>query len=139
MDIVINSDIVIPEEQLSFSYARSGGPGGQNVNKVSSKALLSWRPEESGLLEEDALERLKKRYPSFWTNDGEFIVKSQRTRDQIKNRLDCINKLREIIQAIIVKPKKRIPTKPTLGSIKRRLEHKAKQAQKKRNRSEKWE
>ena len=138
MNLVINKDLTIPGDQFQFSYVRSGGPGGQNVNKVSSKVMLVWKPTEIGALNADALERLRQRYPSFWTKEGEFIVKSQLTRDQVKNKQDCLTKLRHIIAVVIVPPKKRIPTKPTLGSIRRRLENKARQSDKKRARSTKW-
>ncbi len=138
MNIIINRQLSIPLDQITFSYARSSGPGGQNVNKVSSKVILTWRPEESGLLDAESLERLKSQFPSFWNSTGDFIIKSQLTRDQLKNKQDCINKLRHIISTAIIKPKPRIPTKPTKSSIKRRLDNKNRQSEKKRSRNTNW-
>ena len=138
--LIINSKLSIPGEQLDFEYARSGGPGGQNVNKVSSKVYLTWKPAESNLLDDSTLDRLKKLFPRYWTNEGELKISSQLTRDQGKNKQDCLNKLRTILQKSLVVPKKRIPTKPTHGSILRRLDNKARQAKKKQSRQQKnWD
>ncbi len=138
--IIINSRLSIPDDQIEFNYACSGGPGGQNVNKVSSKVYLTWRPAESGLLPEQAIIRLKNLYPRFWTNAGELKISSQLTRDQGKNRQDCIRKLIAVLQKALIVPKKRIPTKPTHGSVLRRLDNKARQAKKKQNRQQKsWD
>ncbi len=92
-DLVVTPRVRIPAGELSFAFARSGGPGGQNVNKVSSKAELRWNPACSSALGADdrawLLERLAKRL----TNDGTLIVTSTLTRDQIQNRDDALSKL----------------------------------------------
>jgi len=132
--LTINSDIQIPPDEFEWSFVRSSGPGGQNVNKVSSKAQLRWNP--SGRLPPDVVHRLATAHPSCWTKDGEIIISSQRTRDALKNREDCLEKLRRLILAALKVPKRRIPTRPTKGSIKRRLDDKTRNAQKKRNRRE---
>ena len=115
---------------------RSSGPGGQNVNKVSSKAQLRWNPGKSGRLAADVLERLQNLFPAHFTKDGDFLVTSQKTRDQQKNRDDCLDKLRNMLLRASKIPKPRIPTKRTKGSIRRRLENKEKNAQKKQGRKE---
>ena len=130
--LTINADIQIPPDEFEWSFVRSSGPGGQNVNKVSSKAQLRWNP--SGLLPPDVVARLAAAHPSCWTKDGEIVIMSQRTRDALKNREDCLEKLRTMILAALKIPKRRIPTRPTQGSIKRRLEDKNRNAQKKRDR-----
>ena len=124
----------IPLSQLQFTFVRSSGPGGQNVNKVASKAVLRWNFATSELLDEDSINRLKTSYPANVTKDGELIITSQRTRDALKNRSDCLDKLKAILLAATQKPKHRIPTRPTKGSVQRRLNAKARLSQKKRDR-----
>jgi len=124
----------IPPEQLEFTFVRSSGPGGQNVNKVASKAQLRWNPGKSGLLSPEVLERLETLYPAHFSKEGDLLITSQKTRDQLKNREDCLEKLQKMILQASTIPKPRIPTKPTKGSIRRRLENKEKNAQKKEER-----
>lgn len=123
----------IPESEISFTFVRSSGPGGQNVNKVASKAVLCWKPMTSALLENrpDVLERLQTLYPSAFNKKGEILLKSQLTRDAIRNREDCLEKLRAMLLRAFRKPKRRIRTKPTRGSNERRLRKKAHNAEKK--------
>ena len=124
----------VPLEQLEFTFVRSSGPGGQNVNKVSSKAQLRWNPGKSGLLSPEVLDRLQTLFPSHFTKEGDLLVTSQKTRDQLKNRDDCLEKLRNMILEASKIPKPRIPTRRTKSSIRRRLENKEKNAQKKQGR-----
>jgi len=124
----------IPPEQLEFTFVRSSGPGGQNVNKVASKAQLRWNPNKSGLLSLEVLTRLETLYPTHFTKDGDLLITSQKTRDQLTNREDCLKKLQNMLLKASTIPKPRIPTKPTKGSIRRRLENKEKNAQKKEER-----
>ena len=130
----------IPHEQLEFTFVRSSGPGGQNVNKVSSKAQLRWNPGKSGLLAPEVLQRLKTLFPSYFTKDGDLLITSQKTRDQLKNREDCLEKLQNMLLKASTIPKSRIPTKRTKSSVRRRLEDKEKNAQKKeeRRKSNDW-
>ena len=130
----ITPDLKIPLTQIEFSFVRSSGPGGQNVNKVSSKAVLRWDVTASGLLDSDSIARLTVSFPTHLTKDGELVISSQRTRDAIKNREDCLEKLKAMLLVAIKKPKRRIPTRPTRGSIRRRLNDKARLSQKKRDR-----
>ena len=124
----------IPSEQLEFTFVRSSGPGGQNVNKVSSKAQLRWNPGKSELLAPEVLQRLETLFPSHFTKEGDLLITSQKTRDQGKNREDCLEKLRNMILEASKVPKPRIPTKRTKNSVRRRLENKEKNAQKKQER-----
>lgn len=136
---LISSRTKIPLNEIllneaAFSFVRSSGPGGQNVNKVASKAVLRWKPEAGNPLPAAVLQRFRSRFPRFMTAEGEIIITSQRTRDQLKNKADCLKKLQALILAVLPEPKRRIPTRPTKGSVRRRLEGKAKNAQKKQDR-----
>ena len=124
----------IPFSQMQFTFVRSSGPGGQNVNKVSSKAVLRWGATASGLLDASSIARLTVSFPTHLTKDGELVISSQKTRDAIKNRGDCLEKLKAMLLVAIKKPKRRIPTRPTKGSVQRRLNAKARLSQKKRQR-----
>lgn len=132
--LAITSKLRIPFREFSFSVARSSGPGGQNVNKVNSKVILRWSPRETSSLPPDVLSRFLSRYGSRLTEDGELIVTSEKTRDQPKNRADCLEKLAEMIRLVAVPPKVRRPTKPSLGSQRRRLADKQQRSQTKQSR-----
>ena len=133
-DLVITPRLTIPAGELDISFARSGGPGGQNVNKVSSKVDLRWNPTTSLALTNDdrvlLLERLGKRL----TNEGELIVTSTLTRDQIKNRDDAESKLVLIVRSALERQKPRKPTRPSKGAKRRRVADKRHKAEIKRNR-----
>jgi ribosome-associated protein len=130
----ITPALEIPDGEFEFTFARSSGPGGQNVNKVNSKAVLRWSPTVSPSLSEDVRARFLARYASRLTTAGELILTSQRSRDQSRNSEDCLERLKEMLLAVTRKPLQRRPTKPTRGSHKRRLEGKRIQSGKKRNR-----
>ena len=95
--LVINRRIRIPLREFDFQFARSGGPGGQNVNKLSTKAILRWGVERSPSLPEDVRERFCARFRRRITREGEFVLTSQRFRDQGRNVADCIEKLRNLM------------------------------------------
>jgi ribosome-associated protein len=124
MDLRITSEMVIPEAELRLSFARSGGPGGQNVNKVSSKAVLRFDVLTSPSLPADVRERFLTRFSSRVTRAGEVVIHSDEFRDQPKNIQACYEKLRDMIVVVLRAPKKRRPTKPTRGSKVRRLKDK---------------
>ncbi len=122
--LIVNARIRIPDSELAWTFARSSGPGGQNVNKVSSKASLRWNVVASPSLPPDVRERFLARYGSRLTNEGELIVSSQRYRDQARNVDDATEKLRAMLTAVAAPPKARRATKPTRSSVKRRIESK---------------
>jgi ribosome-associated protein len=128
--LVVNSRIHIPRAELQFSFVRSSGPGGQNVNKVSSKAVLRWRVAESASLPPEVRERFLARYRSRVTGEGDVIISSQRYRDQGRNVADALEKLHAMLAAVASPPKKRRPTKPSRAAKARRVE--AKQAKSKK-------
>ncbi len=127
-------EISIPKEELEFTYARSSGAGGQNVNKVNSKAILRWSPQLSAVLTIGMRDRFFAKYASRLTNDGELILMSDVHRDQGRNAADCLDKLKAMIKSIAVPPKKRLATKPTFGSKIRRLKSKRVTSEKKQGR-----
>jgi ribosome-associated protein len=130
----INHHIQIPDEELHFSYARSGGPGGQNVNKVASKAVLRWSLAANATVPEHVKARLRSLQRNRVTAEDEIVIQSQRYRDQERNRLDCLDKLREFILQASALPKARHVTKPTRGSRERRLQAKKHRAARKTDR-----
>jgi ribosome-associated protein len=117
----INDRLSIPEDEFAFTYVRSGGPGGQNVNKVASKAVLRWNVVASPSLPVDVKSRLQQQQRRRITGDGDLLISSQRYRDQERNRLDCLEKLAAMLRAAAVAPKTRRKTKPSRGSHERRL------------------
>ena len=132
--LAVNNRIRIPLEEFEFTYARSSGPGGQNVNKVNSKALLRWPVGVSPSLPEPVRERFLARYRNRVTAEGDVLISSQRFRDQGRNVDDCLDKLRDMLTAVVAPPTRRKRTKPTRASIKRRLESKRHKSQKKQSR-----
>src|SRR5262245_57705749 len=103
----VNSRITIPETEFDFTYARSSGPGGQNVNKVNSKATLHWHVVGSPSLPEDIRARFLQHYPRRINRDGYLVLSSERFRDQARNAADCLNKLRDLLLAVATPPKPR--------------------------------
>jgi ribosome-associated protein len=122
--LVVNTQLKIPLREFHFSFARSSGPGGQNVNKVSTKATLRWSIAASRSLPEPVRERFLARHHRRINAQGEVIIRSQRFRDAGRNVADCLEKLRQLLADVAVPPKKRKPTKPTAASVRRRLEQK---------------
>jgi ribosome-associated protein len=133
-DIVVTPRLTIPAGELEMSFARSGGSGGQNVNKVSSKVDLRWNPQTSTALTPGDRSQLLDRLKNRLTTDGYLIVTSQLTRDQIKNRDDAMDKLALIVRTALHREKPRKATKPSKGAKRRRLEDKRRHSEKKTNR-----
>lgn len=122
--LTIDHRLTIPEHELEMSYARSSGPGGQNVNKVNSKAILNWNVRTSTALPTDVHLRFLATYKARITNEGSIVIMSDRFRDKHQNTADCRDKLTAMVLKVATPPKKRRPTKPTKGSKERRIEGK---------------
>ena len=133
-DLVIKPGLTIPSGELEIAFARSGGPGGQNVNKVSSKVDLRWSPVTSEVLSEVDRTLLVDKLKNRLTNDGVLIVTSTKARDQMKNREDARDKLVLIVKAALDRPKPRKATKPSKRAKARRIANKKHNAEKKNNR-----
>jgi ribosome-associated protein len=124
----VNEHIHIPEEEFAWSFVRSGGPGGQNVNKVASKAVLRWDLANSPSVPEEVKARLRTLQRRRVTTEGELVLNSQRFRDQDKNRQDCLDKLKEMLLEASFVPKVRKRSKPSRGARERRLQEKKRRA-----------
>lgn len=132
--IRVSETVAVADDELSWSYARSGGPGGQNVNKVASKAVLRWALAASAGVPPAVKERLRTAHPARVTTEGDFLVTSEKYRDQARNREDCVAKLAAMLARAAVPPTPRRPTKPTKGSKKRRLADKKRRSERKAGR-----
>ncbi len=117
----VNDTLTIADWELSESFTRSSGPGGQNVNKVSTAVELRFEAERSPQLSPSVKARLRRIAGRRWTTDGAIVIQAEETRSQARNRELARARLVEMIQAALVVPKRRIATKPTLGSQRRRL------------------
>lgn len=129
--LFVNDQISISISEIEFTFSRSPGPGGQNVNKVNSKATLSWHPDKSPGFPDEVLQRLRAQNKSRFSQEGKFQVTSHRYRDQSRNIADCLTKLREMILLAAIVPKNRKKTKPSFSSQRRRLDNKKKKSEKK--------
>ena len=120
----IRRDLVIPEDELHVAVSRSGGPGGQNVNKVASRVSLRWSVATSRVLDDERRARLTARLGSRLTREGELILHVDSTRSQAQNRETARQRLADLVRAALTVPRVRKASKPTRGSEKRRQEGK---------------
>jgi ribosome-associated protein len=130
----VNNRIQIPLREFDFTFARSGGPGGQNVNKVETKAVLYWAVEESPTLPRDVKDRFTTKYHQRITTEGILVINSERFRNKDRNMSDCMDKVKAMLLEVAVAPKKRRPTKPHKGAKEKRLRGKRENAEKKQRR-----
>jgi len=117
----ITPSLSIPLTEFVWAYSRSGGPGGQNVNKVASKVELRWNLAASTILPPIVKDRLFAQQKNRITTEGELLLTSQLTRDQEKNRQNCLDKLAEMVRRATIAPVPRVATKPSRASNRRRL------------------
>jgi ribosome-associated protein len=140
MALELAPGITIPDSDLSFAFVRASGPGGQNVNKVSSAVQLRFDMAGSTALSDSVKNRLRALAGRRLTDDGAILIIARNQRSQEHNRREALERLTELVQRALVPPKPRKATKPTRASRERRLEHKTRQQQTKQRRKQvRWD
>ncbi len=130
---------LIPEKEISESFSRSSGKGGQNVNKVSTKVELRWNVDASSAFSEEDKEKIKQALGNRMSKNGDLIITAEEERSQLQNRQRAMEKLNKLVEEALKTEKERVPTKPTRSSKERRLEEKRRRGETKRFRSGKFD
>jgi ribosome-associated protein len=138
--LIVSEQIGIPDEELEWKFVRSSGPGGQNVNKVSSAVQLRFLLPRNTSLPGAVRGRLRRLAGQKLVDDGSILIAARRERSQEQNRRAALERLAELIRAALIEPKVRKKTRPTRASMERRIESKKRRAGTKRSRaSRSWD
>ena len=130
-DLELPGKIFVPAAEIKVETSRSGGPGGQHVNKTESRVTLRWSIAESPSLPTPMRDRLLERLQSRLTKSGEILVSCESFRDQRRNQAEARRRLEALLRAALFRPKARRKTKPSRAAVERRLKSKQKQSQRK--------
>ena len=122
--VSIGRGVEIPLSEINFTFSRSGGPGGQNVNKVNSKAIMRWSIANTQHVPAEVVSRFMEKFGSRVTIEGDLVLTSQRYRDQPSNVSDCLEKLQEMLGSVLERPIIRRATKPSKSSQIKRVDTK---------------
>lgn len=133
-DLVINDQLTLPAYELWYTASRAGGPGGQHVNTTSSRVTLHWCPQRSGVLTDEQKQRIGSKLASRINLEGVLQLHVDTHRSQLRNREEAGARLVELIREALHRPRTRKPTRPSRGSVERRLTEKAVASAKKKNR-----
>ena len=126
-----NNHLHIPDSEFKFTFARSSGAGGQNVNKTSTKVIIHWSVGDSRVLSDEEKARVRAKLANRINSNDELVVMSEEERSQPQNRELAVSRLRSLVAQALRTPKKRCPTRPTKASKLRRIESKKIQSRKK--------
>ena len=132
--LTVTPDLSIPDGELEERFVRASGPGGQNVNKVATAVELRFDAGRSSVLSDDVLVRLRTIAGTRMTADGILVIDARRHRTQAQNREDARERLAELLRQALRRPRRRRKTKPTRGSVEKRIESKKRRAETKRAR-----
>ncbi len=132
--IQVTATIAIPESEISERFVRASGPGGQNVNKVSTAVELRFDPSQSTAITSEVRDRLRVLAGSRMTADGVLVIDARRHRTQAQNREDARERLADLVRQALVKPRRRRKTKPGKAAVERRIETKKRRSDTKRGR-----
>lgn len=136
-DLPIKNGIVIPDHELQITASRAGGPGGQHVNKSSTRITVTWNVKNSNVLSDEQKERVLQKLQSRLTSEGELSVSDGSSRSQEHNKKMALDRLADTVRKALHVPKKRMATKIPKGIKEARLEYKARQSKIKKMRSKK--
>ncbi|MFT7622265.1 MAG: ribosome-associated protein [Myxococcota bacterium] len=125
--------------EITFTWARSGGPGGQHVNKTETRAVLRWNLAASPSVPDPLKARAQRRLASRITNTGDVVLSCGRNRSRERNRQECLQRLSTLLVAAFVVPKRRKPTRPSRGAVERRIGKKKRRGDQKKQRQNRWD